>query len=102
MTRFAVQALNLDGVAEASDLELRREGKSYTLDTLREIRGAVSQGRAVPAAGDGYVSHLPPVAAPRRRSPSCVPSAPFTAAPLDSAGDFASRSGGWNGSSAPT
>ena len=44
MTRFAVQALNLDGVAEASDLELRREGKSYTLDTLREIRALYPKG----------------------------------------------------------
>src|SRR5699024_10364216 len=44
VTRFAVQALNLDGVAEASDLELRRVGKSYTLDTLREMRALYPKG----------------------------------------------------------
>ena len=95
MTRFAVQALNLDGVAEASDLELRREGKSYTLDTLREIRALYPKGELFLLLGtDMFLT--------RRRSPSCVPSAPFTAAPWTAPGILPPRSGGWNGSSAPT
>lgn len=36
MTDLAAQALGPQ--AEASDIELRREGKSYTLDTVRAIR----------------------------------------------------------------
>ena len=38
MTGLAAQALELKGVAEVSDIELRREGKSYTVDTLRALR----------------------------------------------------------------
>lgn len=38
MTGLAAEALELSGEAEASDLELRRMGKSYTLDTLQAMK----------------------------------------------------------------
>lgn len=38
MTKLAAWEMDMDGVAEVLDLELRREGKSYTLDTLRQLR----------------------------------------------------------------
>ena len=38
LTRLGAEALDLPNGAEALDLELRREGRSYTLDTLRELR----------------------------------------------------------------
>lgn len=37
MTRLAVDSLLLSGKAEVDDLELRREGRSYTADTVREL-----------------------------------------------------------------
>lgn len=38
MTRLMADGLLLPGVIEVSDLELKREGKSYTSDTLRELK----------------------------------------------------------------
>ena len=38
MTRLMADNLGLPGVAEVSDIELCRQGKSYTSDTLRAIR----------------------------------------------------------------
>lgn len=37
MVRLAAQAMALPCPVEVSDMELRREGKSYTVDTVREI-----------------------------------------------------------------
>ena len=45
MARLAAEALALDGRVEASYIELNREGKSYTLDTLRLIRRQDPQAR---------------------------------------------------------
>jgi len=38
MTRLAGEQLGLDGKIKVLDLELRREGKSYTADTLTELK----------------------------------------------------------------
>lgn len=38
MTEKMADALSMPGVVEVSDLELRRQGKSYTSDTLEQIR----------------------------------------------------------------
>ena len=38
MTRIMADRLDRPGIAEASELEMRRSGKSYTSDTLRELR----------------------------------------------------------------
>jgi len=37
MARLAAQSMELDGVAEVSGMELEREGKSYTVDTLAQL-----------------------------------------------------------------
>lgn len=37
MARLMADALNMPGVVEASDVEIRREGRSYTADTLRQF-----------------------------------------------------------------
>lgn len=37
MTRLAAQSMEMDGVVEVSELELEREGKSYTVDTLTQL-----------------------------------------------------------------
>lgn len=37
MTRLAAQAMELGSRVEVSDIELKREGKSYTVDTLRQL-----------------------------------------------------------------
>ena len=38
MTRFMTDRLDRPGIAESSDMEMRRKGKSYTADTLKELR----------------------------------------------------------------
>ena len=38
MTRLAVEQMGLDGKAEVLDMELSRAGKSYTSDTLAELK----------------------------------------------------------------
>ena len=38
MTRLAAEQMGLDGKVEVLDMELSRAGKSYTSDTLEEIR----------------------------------------------------------------
>ena len=53
MVEKLADAMDLPGVVEVSTLELEREGKSYTSETLEE---------AVAAHGDGHVSDPPPVA----------------------------------------
>ena len=40
---------------EVLDLEMAREGKSYTVDTLRALRRQYPQRRAAALYGDGYV-----------------------------------------------
>lgn len=90
MTRFAVQALNLDGVAEASDLELRREGKSYTLDTLREIRALYPKGGLFLLLGTDMFLTFHQWRHPEEIAKLCTLCA-FHRSALDSAGDFASQ-----------
>ena len=90
MTRFAVQALNLDGVAEASDLELRREGKSYTLDTLREIRALYPKGELFLLLGTDMFLTFHQWRHPEEIAKLCTLFA-FHRSALDSAGDFASQ-----------
>lgn len=90
MTRFAVQALNLDGVAEASDLELRREGKSYTLDTLREIRALYPKGELFLLLGTDMFLTFNQWRHPEEIAKLCTLCA-FHRSALDSAGDFASQ-----------
>ena len=90
MTRFAVQALNLDGVAEASDLELRREGKSYTLDTLREIRALYPKGEFFLLLGTDMFLTFHQWRHPEEIAKLCTLCA-FHRSALDSAGDFASQ-----------
>ena len=90
MTRFAVQALNLDGVAEASDLELRREGKSYTLDTLREIRALYPKGELFLLLGTDMFLTFHQWRHPEEIAKLCTP-CPLPRRALDSAGDFASQ-----------
>lgn len=90
MTRFAVQALNLDGVAEASDLELRREGKSYTLDTLREIRALYPKGELFLLLGTDMFLTFHQWWHPEEIAKLCTLCA-FHRSALDSAGDFASQ-----------
>ncbi|MCI8651257.1 MAG: nicotinate (nicotinamide) nucleotide adenylyltransferase [Oscillospiraceae bacterium] len=43
MMAIAADTLLLPGKVEVSDMELRREGKSYTADTLRQLRGQYPQ-----------------------------------------------------------
>ena len=90
MTRFAVQALNLDGVAEASDLELRREGKSYTLDTLRGIRALYPKGELFLLLGTDMFLTFHQWRHPEEIAKLCTLCA-FHRSALDSAGDFASQ-----------
>lgn len=90
MTRFAVQALNLDGVAEASDLELRREGKSYTLDTLQEIRALYPKGELFLLLGTDMFLTFHQWRHPEEIAKLCTLCA-FHRSALDSAGDFASQ-----------
>ena len=90
MTRFAVQALNLDGVAEASDLELRREGKSYTLDTLREIRALYPKGELFLLLGTDMFLTFHQWRHPEEIAKLCTLCA-FHRSALDSAGDFVSQ-----------
>lgn len=45
MTRLAAQAMELDGVAEVSGMELEREGKSFTVDTLAQLHGQFPRDR---------------------------------------------------------
>ena len=90
MTRFAVQALNLGGVAEASDLELRREGKSYTLDTLREIRALYPKGELFLLLGTDMFLTFHQWRHPEEIAKLCTLCA-FHRSALDSAGDFASQ-----------
>ena len=90
MTRFAVQALNLDGVAEASDLELRREGKSYTLDTLRETRALYPKGELFLLLGTDMFLTFHQWRHPEEIAKLCTLCA-FHRSALDSAGDFASQ-----------
>ena len=90
MTRFAVQALNLDGVAEASDLELRREGKSYTLDTLREIRALYPKGELFLLLGTDMFLTFHQWRHPEEIAKLCTLCA-FHRRALGSAGDFASQ-----------
>ncbi|MEG1592822.1 MAG: nicotinate (nicotinamide) nucleotide adenylyltransferase [Oscillibacter sp.] len=44
MTRLAGEQLGLDGQVEVLDMELCREGKSYTADTLRQLRRQYPDG----------------------------------------------------------
>ena len=37
MTRLAARSMDLEGRVEVSDMELKREGKSYTVDTMAEL-----------------------------------------------------------------
>ena len=90
MTRFAVQALNLDGVAEASDLELRREGKSYTLDTLREIRALYPKGELFLLLGTDMFLTFHQWRHPEEIAKLCTLCA-FHLSALDSPWDFASH-----------
>ena len=90
MARFAVQALNLDGVAEASDLELRREGKSYTLDTLREIRALYPKGELFLLLVTDMFLTFHQWRHPEEIAKLCTLCA-FHRSALDSAGDFASQ-----------
>lgn len=45
MTEKMADALAMPGVAEVSDLELRRQGKSYTSDTLEQIRAQYPEAK---------------------------------------------------------
>ena len=90
MTRFAVQALDLGGVAEASDLELRREGKSYTLDTLREIRALYPKGKIFLLLGTDMFLTFHQWRHPEEIAKLCTLCA-FHRSALDSAGDFAAQ-----------
>ena len=58
-------------------MELDREGKSYTADTLRGHPGAVPGRPAVAAYGDRHVPHPPPVARPGGHHRSWRGSAPL-------------------------
>ena len=56
MTRLA--ALNIEG-AETLDMELRREGKSYTSDTLRELKARFPEDELVFLVGTDMLITLP-------------------------------------------
>ena len=45
MTLKMADAMNMPGVVEVSDMEMMREGKSYTADTLRIIKERYPDGR---------------------------------------------------------
>ena len=60
MTRMAGEHLGLGSKVETLDMEVRRAGKSFTSDTLAELKANSEDG--VVADGDGYV--------PRRRGMS--------------------------------
>ena len=44
MTRLAARTMEFGGLVEVSDMELNREGKSYTVDTLRQLREQYPDG----------------------------------------------------------
>lgn len=70
LVRLAAQAI---GKAEASDLELLREGRSYTADTMTLLRQAYPEDELFFLMGTDMLLAFPPVARARRKSAARPP-----------------------------